>query len=67
MNEPVPLAVRRIFRHAAELVAAHPHATYDDVIALVAYAYAEGNRDGYAEVAATADAILSPLREAVQS
>lgn len=61
----VPLEVRRIARTAAELVAAHPHTTYDEVVALVGYAYALGNRDGYAEAAATADAILAPLREAV--
>lgn len=64
---PETEGVRRIARHAAELVARCPHTTYDEVVALVAYAYAEGNRDGYAEAAEAADAILAPLREAVQS
>lgn len=63
----VPLEVRRIARQAAELVSSHPHETYDEVVALVGYAYALGNRDGYAEAAATADAILAPLRAAVRS
>lgn len=65
--DPIPFEVRRIARDAAALVAGHPHETYEEIVALVAYAYAKGNRDGYAEAAATADAILAPLREAVQS
>lgn len=65
--DPVQLQVRRTTRAAAELVAGHPHETYDEVVALVAYAYAKGNRDGYAEGAAQADIVLAELLEVVPS
>ena len=63
----IPIEVRRIARLAAELVTAHPHSSYEQVVALVAYAYAKGNRDGYAEAAADADKVLGPLQEALRS
>jgi len=63
--DPVRLDVRRAERTGAELVAEYPHGTYDEIVALVAYAYMMGRRDGYAEAAALADKALAPLREAV--
>ena len=59
--------VGRIMRLATELVAGVPHATHDEIVALVAYAYARGNRDGYAEGAQAAEnafaAVNAKLRE----
>lgn len=63
----VPMEVHRIARFAAELVTTHPHSSYEQVVALVAYAYAKGSRDGYAEAAADADKVLGPLQEALRS
>ncbi len=63
--------VGRIMRLAVELVADNPHATHDQIVALVAYAYARGNRDGYAEGAAAAEQafaeVNAQLREALKS
>ena len=36
-------------RIAAEIVSEHEHSTYEQVVALVAYTYAMGSRDGFEE------------------
>lgn len=56
----------RARRIAAALVNQYPHATYSEIVALVAYAYAKGNRDGYGEAVSDVSETLARLREEVQ-
>lgn len=42
-------------RIAAELTTAYPHNDFEQIVALVAYSYALGSRDGFSEAAALAE------------